>query len=73
MLTQDAQADLTHHLFDVHVPRLVFGVDFSEPAHNLQGHLALDLMLALEGLRQHAHGRSVVRLGERDEVHQKEL
>ena len=73
VLTQDAQADLTHHLFDVHLPPLARVVDPSEPAHHLQGHLAPELVLVLEGLGQLQDGGRVVRLGERDEVHQEEL
>ena len=49
VLTQNTHADLTHHLFDVHLPPLVRIVDLSKPTHHLQCHLASDLMLELEG------------------------
>ena len=73
VLTQNAQSDLTHHFFNVHLPSLVRAIDLSEPTHHLQGHLASDLVLVLEGLRQFQDGGRIVRLGERDEVHQEEL
>jgi hypothetical protein len=36
VLTQNTQADLTHHLFNVHLPPLVRIVDLSKPTHRLQ-------------------------------------
>jgi hypothetical protein len=73
VLTQNAQSDLTHHFFKVHLPPLVRTVDLSEPTHHLQGHFASDLVLVLEGLGQFQDGGRIVRLGERDKVHQEEF
>jgi hypothetical protein len=73
VLTQNTQADLTDHLFDVHLPPLVRTVDLSKPTHHLQCHLALDLVLELKGSGQFSDGGCAVRLGERDDVHQEEL
>jgi hypothetical protein len=73
VLTQNTQADLTHNLFNVHLPPLVRIVDLSKPTHHLQCHLASDLVLKFERSGQFYDGGCVVRLGERDEVHQEEL
>ena len=73
VLTQNTQADLTNHLFSVHLPSLARIIDLSKPTHNLQGHLASDFVLVFEGLGQFQDGGGIVRLGERDEVHQEEL
>jgi hypothetical protein len=52
VLTQNTQADVTHHLFNAHLPPLVRVVDLSKLTHHLQCQLALDsdLVLELEGL-----------------------
>jgi hypothetical protein len=73
VLTQNAQADLAYHVFNVHLPQLVRVVDFSKPTHHLQGHLAPDLVLILKGSGQFQDGGCVVRLGKRDDVHQEEF
>ena len=52
VVTQNTQADLTHHLFDVHLPPLARIVDPSKPTHDLQCHLASDLVLELKGSGQ---------------------
>jgi hypothetical protein len=64
VLTQHAQANLPHDLFDIHLPQLVRGIDFSVPVHHLQGHLAPDLVFVLEGSGQFQDRGCVVRLGE---------
>ena len=73
VLTQNTQADLTHHLFNIHLPSLARIIDLSKPTHHLQGHLASDLVLVFEGLGQFQDRGGIVGLGERDEVHQEEL
>jgi hypothetical protein len=53
VLTQNTQADLTHRLFDVHLPPLaVRVVDLSKPMHHPQCHLASNLVLGLKGSGQ---------------------
>jgi len=73
VLTQNTQADLTHHLFNIHLPPLIRTIDLPEPTHHLQSHLAPDLVLELKGPGQVEDGGCVVGLRERDDVHQQEL
>ena len=49
VLTQNTQADSTHHLYNVHLPPLVRIADLSKPTHHLQCHLASDLVFELKG------------------------
>lgn len=53
VLTRNTQADLAHHLFDVHLPPLIRIGHLSKPTHHLSCHLAAsDLVLELKGSGQ---------------------